>query len=234
LAVGTASAQVETRARVQATKAIPGTIHVETVPSGARVTIDAEAEPAPTQTPVDIELRPGKHTLKVTREGFESVDLDVDVTDASKQQLRVELRKTERAKPATPPAEAVAGAEAATAPPKAESNTASIVLTGGIAVAAAAAGTYFSLRALSLSRDFERNPTTATADDGQVSALVADILFGIAAPCGVATILLLVMGTSADQPDGKTGRATTPGSITVTAAPYATPTGGGAGAVVRF
>src|SRR5262249_51460736 len=52
----------EAKRRVEAIKATPGKVHVETTPPGASVVVDGGQAPYPQVTPVDIDLPPGKHT----------------------------------------------------------------------------------------------------------------------------------------------------------------------------
>src|SRR5262249_51954705 len=48
----------EVKARVAVIKALPGTVHVETTPPGASITVDGKASDKP--TPADLQLPPGK------------------------------------------------------------------------------------------------------------------------------------------------------------------------------
>ena len=72
-------------------------------------------------------------------------------------------------------------------------------VTGGLAVAAAGVGTVFGIIALSNKSDFDKNPTTQTADDGDTHALIADMAFGVALTFGVTSaVLFLTKDESAD------------------------------------
>jgi hypothetical protein len=113
-------------------------------------------------------------------------------------------------------------------------------VTGAVAIVAAGVGTAFGIKALSQSNDFKSNPTTKTADDGENNALVADMMFGIAITFGVTSAVLFLSSdtpsTAAAQPKVTTAKRKTEKKqrVTVLPAPYITPTGGGASALVRF
>jgi hypothetical protein len=125
-------------------------------------------------------------------------------------------------------------------PPEPRSKVPAYV-TGAVAIVAAGVGTGFGIKALSQSSDFDKNPTAKKADDGENNALVADMMFGVAITFGVTSAVLFL---SSDAPPatakaktvttGARAAAKAKSSITVTPAPYVTPHGGGAGALVRF
>jgi hypothetical protein len=237
----------EAKKRASAIRAMPGKVHLETTPAGASVVVDAasnpDAKPGSAATPLDLDLTPGKHTLRLVADGFEPSEKEVDVAFASKQDLKVELVKKEPPPPPPPPpvvAEAPAPPPPPPPPPEPRSKVPAYV-TGAVAIVAAGVGTGFGIKALSQSSDFDKNPTPKKADDGENNALVADMMFGVAITFGVTSAVLFL---SSDAPaatakaNGKVtvARAVAPpkSSITVIPAPYVTPHGGGAGALVRF
>ena len=239
----------EAKRRVEAIKAMPGRVHVETTPGGAQITVDPasnpNAQPNPSPTPTDVELAIGRHTLHITAEGYDAADKDIDVTYASKQDVRVELvKKAEAAPPPPPPVVADNPPAAAPPPPPPPPEPRSKVpayVTGAVAIVATGVGIGFGAKALSQSSDFDKNPTTKKADDGENNALVADMMFGIAITFGVTSAVLFLssdapQSAKANEPknvgDAKAPRKAP--KITVTPAPYVTPTGGGASALVRF
>jgi hypothetical protein len=230
----------EAKKRVEAIKAMPGKVHVETTPPGAAITVDGQASQSP--TPTDLDLPAGKHKIALTSEGYEPTEKEVDVAYASKQDLRVDLVKKE-APPPPPPPPVVADqpppppAPPPAPPPEPRSKVPAYV-TGAVAIVAAGVGTGFGLKALSQSNDFKDNPTTKRADDGENNALVADMMFGIAITFGVTSAVLFL---SSDEP--KSAKANAPAKnasppkkkkVSVIPAPYVSPTGGGIGTVIRF
>lgn len=229
----------EAKTRMEAIKAMPGKVHVETTPPSA-VGVDGQP-PGDRITPTDVELPAGKHKLTFSAEGYETTDREVDVTFASKQDLKVELVKKEVPPPPPPPpvvAEQPPPPAPAPEPPPAEPRSkVPAYVTGAVAIVAAGVGTGFGIKALQQSNDFESRPTTKRADDGENNALVADMMFGIAITFGVTSAVLFL---SSDEPKSakaspsKTAAAPKKKKITIVPAPYVTPTGGGVGTSVRF
>lgn len=231
----------EAQKRVAAIKAMPGKVHVETTPPGASIVIDTAQAPHPTVTPTDIELPAGKHTLLIGAEGYDNTTKEIDVTFASKQDLKAELQKKAEAPPPPPPVVAEKPAAPASPPPPPPEPRSKVpaYVTGAVAIVAAGVGTGFGIKALSQSSDFESKPTTKRADDGENNALVADMMFGIAITFGVTSAVLFL---SSDAPstakaDGaKTASAPKPKkkAPSIIPAPYVSPSGGGASALIRF
>jgi len=241
----------EAKKRVEAIKTMPGKVHVETTPPGAQITVDLatnpNAQPNAAPTPTDLDLPAGHHTLKLSAEGYTAADKEIDVTYASKQDVRVELVKSEPPPPPPPPVVAEAPQPAPTPPPPPPPEPRSKVpayVTGAVAIIATGVGIGFGVKALGQSSDFDKNPTTQKADDGENNALVADMMFGIAITFGVTSAVLFLsndapQSAKADPADQKKAPRVAvakkaPAKITITPTPYVTPTGGGAGAVVRF
>ena len=236
----------EARKRVEAIKAMPGKVHVETTPAGAQITVDlatnANAQPNAAPTPTDLDLPAGHHTLKIAAEGYQTVDKEVDVSAASKQDVKLELVKNEPPPPPPPPVVAEAPTAAPTPPPPPPPEPRSKVpayVTGAVAIVATGVGIGFGIKALSQSNDFDKSPTTKKADDGENNALVADMMFGIAITFGVTSAVLFLSNDAPQSATATTPKATAAAQkpkakITVTPAPYVTPTGGGASALVRF
>src|SRR5262245_26790237 len=86
----------ETKRRVEAIKAMPGKVHVETTPPGATVAIDGKAVSG--ATPLDTDVPPGHHTVDLSAEGRVAQQKEIDVTYASKQDVKADLEE----KPAPP------------------------------------------------------------------------------------------------------------------------------------
>ncbi len=153
------------------------------------------------------------------------------------------------------PAVAVAPAPATpivpSAPPEPRSKVPAIV-TGALAVAAAGVGTVFGIIALGDKSDFDKNPTTSTADSGDTHALIADMAFGVALTFGVTSAVLFLTkdesaATSSNAGSPTTAKADGKGvakivdrsagkrsAVTFTPTPIVGPHTGGAGFVLRF
>jgi len=235
----------EIRKRDADIKALPGKVHIESTPPGATVTIDGKALASP--TPTDTELLPGSHTIRLSEQGRLPTEKTIDVTFASTQTVTAEL---DAEPPPAPPPEPVAAAPVAPPPapppppPEPRSKVPAYV-TGGLAIAAAGVGTVFGVLALNDKSDFDKNPTTQTADNGDTHALIADMAFGVALTFGVTSAVLFFAkdepaaaggSAKADAPapshDRDARRETT--GIRVTPTPWIGPRSGGAGLAVRF
>ncbi|MGH7293859.1 MAG: PEGA domain-containing protein, partial [Polyangiaceae bacterium] len=70
----------EIRKREGEIKAMPGKVHVESTPPGAMVTIDDKPQPGP--TPLDVELAPGSHAVKLAATGHVAQTKTIDVAFA--------------------------------------------------------------------------------------------------------------------------------------------------------
>lgn len=236
----------EAKKRVEAIKAMPGKVHVETTPPGASIVIDAAQTPHDKVTPTDLDLPPGKHTLLIGAEGYENTTKELDITYASKQDVKADLVKKEAPPPPPPPVVAEQPTPPPPPPPPPPPEPRSKVpayVTGAVAIVAAGVGTGFGIKALGQSSDFKDKPTTKRADDGENNALVADMMFGIAITFGVTSAVLFL---SSDTPSSSSNNNAAPtkkasaepakkkSSVSVTGAPYVTPTGGGASALMRF
>ncbi|MEO7112845.1 MAG: PEGA domain-containing protein [Polyangiaceae bacterium] len=235
----------ETRARETEIKAMPGKVHVDATPAGAQVTLAGTLGTKPAQpVPADLELAPGKYQLHVSADGYTAKDQDLDVTFASQQQLKIDLEPA-AAPPPPPPVVAVAPPPPAPAPaqplpPEPRSKVPAYV-TGGLAIVAAGVGTVFGVLALGDKSDFDKNPTSSKADDGENHALIADMAFGVAITFGVTSAVLFLTKDEALQPPPA---AQTPqqkklatqkaNRFRVVPAPIVSPHGAGAGALIRF
>ncbi|MDB4994583.1 MAG: Fe-S oxidoreductase [Myxococcaceae bacterium] len=235
----------EIKKRSDEIKAMPGKVHVD---ANVPATVTVDQQPTKTMTPSDLDVPPGHHTLHFAADGRLAQDKEVDVTFASKQDVRAELEA------APPPVAPVVAPVAATpppappppaAPPPEPRSKVPAYVTGGLAIVAAGVGTVFGVMALSDKSDFDKNPTAAKADDGENHALVADMSFGVAVTLGVTSAVLFLTkddapAASASAPVARpvVARAVPVAPrvhrITITPTPIVTPHGGGAGALFRF
>lgn len=235
--------------RVDEIKAMPGKVNVVTTPAGASITVDGQGNPQ--QSPTNLDLPPGKHTLAFRSDGYEAAERSVDVGYASTQDLNVELKELPPAAPVIAPV-AATPPPAPAAPPEPAPEPRSLVpafITGGLAVAAAGVGTAFGIIALGDKSDFDKNPTSSKADDGENHALIADMAFGVAITMGVTSVVLFL---TRDEPPPPKAAAGAPPSIkaeksasvnaskpksrsfAITPTPIVTAHGGGVGTLIRF
>lgn len=227
----------EIKKRVETIKAMPGKVHVETVPAGASITVDGKPG---ANTPADLDLAPGKHTVHVELAGYLAMDKDVDVAYASKQDVKAELTAKPAEAPPPPPVVATTPTPpppTTPAPPPEPPKQHSLVpglVTGGLAVVAAGVGAVFGVMALGNKSDYDKNPTADKADSGENNALIADMSFGVAITLGVTSAVLL-LSKDDDAAKPATSQVThKKKAVTFTPTPIITPHGGGAGALIRF
>ncbi len=225
----------EAQKRVDAIKAMPGHLHLESNPSNAVVSVDGKEQP--THTPVDVELAPGKHTLHLVAAGHDPLDKDVEVASRAKMNLVLEPVLTPPPPPPPPPVVA----PPPPAPPPAPHSVVPAVVVGGLAVVGLGIGIGFGIAALSEKSTFNSHPTTDTANTGENDALAADMGFGIGLTLGLTAVVLYATRnepTVGSEAPAKTDEAPKKTSsvpaVTFGAAPYVTSHGGGAGALLRF
>ena len=203
-----------------------GELSLATVPAGATVMVDGEAQQG--ETPMILKLKPGTHKVTISSPGYETKEMEVTVTAGGKTEENVELTLAEA--PPEPVAAPPAEPPPSEPPPPAEPRSkVPAYVTLGIAGASAAVGTFFGIKALGAKSDFDDNPTTDAADDVERNALIADMAFGVAITLGVTGIVLL---TSADSPGKETAKKAPKRRFDV--APFVGPTGGGAAARLSF
>ena len=238
----------EIRKREGEIKALPGKVHIDSTPPGASITIDDKPQSAP--TPTDVDLAPGQHTIKLTETGRLPSTKQVDVAYASTQTVSVSLDPEPPAAPPPPPVAATPPETPPPPPPPPPAEPRSKVpayVTGGLAIVAAGVGTVFGIMTLSDKSDFDKNPTTSTADNGDTHALITDMAFGVALTFGVTSAVLFLTkdeppATSSAAPKAVTAKAQSDGSgprragnhVTVTPTPMVGAHSGGAGLTVRF
>jgi len=225
----------EAKKRAEEIKAMPGKVHVESVPAGAAIQLDGKLV-ANAATPTEIDVPAGKHELLLSIEGHEPTKREIDVAFASKQDVSVELAK--KPEPPPPPPVAVAPPPpqpVAPAPPPPPRSKVPAYVTGGVAIVAAGVGTAFGIKALGDASDFDKNPTTSKADSGENAALIADMCIGVAVTFGVTSLVLFFTNDNPEPP--KTAKVAPPAAkkaFTIVPTPVITSNGGGAGALVRF
>lgn len=244
----------ELRKREGEIKAMPGKVHIDSTPQGAAVAIDDK--PPTGLTPLDVDLAPGPHTVKLTAPGRVPTSKPVDVAFASTGTVSAELAAEPPPPPppvAPTPVAAVAPADATppAATPVAPASTeprskVPAIVTGALAIAAAGVGTVFGIIALGDRNDFNNTPTSAIADRGDSHALIADMAFGVALTFGVTSAVLFFtkdeapVTTSSNAPTtkaggaGATAKTAAASGITFTPTPIVGPHTGGAGFVLRF
>ncbi|MFO0593089.1 MAG: PEGA domain-containing protein [Polyangiaceae bacterium] len=251
----------DAKTRVDALKATPSKVKLAIGPDqlqNMKVTLDGMP-----QTGTELTVPPGKHTIMVSADGYDTLTQPIEVSYAETKDMPLTLNKTpEPVATAVPTATATATAVAvatqtatatATAPVQPPSEPRSPVpayVTLGLAGAGAIVGGIFGGMALSSKGDFDKmaadgkstaKQLTDKADETDRNALISDMSFAVALTFGVTGAVLLLSDSSpASAPPAKTGAA--PQKTKKAAnilqrgfiAPYATPTGAGAAARFTF
>jgi hypothetical protein len=225
----------EVKARVMQIKAMPARIHLETTPPGAAILADGKAMGT---TPTDVELAPGKHILHIELAGYLPIDRDVDLTYGAKEEVKSDLVAKPVEKPIAQNPVVAPVEPKPTEPVKEEKHEPRSKLpafiTGGLAIVAVGIGTGFGVAALSKKSDFDKNPTSDTADTGENFALVADMAFGVAITLGVTSAVLFLTKDDDAAPAKTASNVTKKKPIKIIPTPFIVPNGGGAGAFLRF
>jgi hypothetical protein len=224
-------------------KALPGKVHIGSNPPGANVTVDGKPESAP--TPMDVELAPGSHTIKLTEPGRLPTEKTIDVAFASAATMTADLDL--EPPPAPPPPTTAPVAEQPPppppppAPPPEPRSKVPAYVTGALAIVGAGVGTAFGIAALNDKSSFNKNPTSQTADNGDSHALICDMSFGVALTFGVTSAVLFLTrddppapATSSSHTKSTKAAAARKTPFTLTATPVVGPHSGGAGVTLRF
>jgi hypothetical protein len=220
-----------------------GKVNLTTSPAGAMVTVDGEAQPG--ETPMRLELKPGTHKLTITAAGHQPKQVELTIEPSATTDETVQLEPEPAATPSADdlglpppgPADTAAPPPAeeeplpAPAPPEEKSMVPAYV-TLGIAGAGVVVGSIFGIMALDKKGQFDKTPTTKTADDVERNALIADMAFGVAITLGVTGIVLLT--SSGSEEEGAAARLPKVPQRTLQVAPYVSPYGAGAAARLTF
>jgi hypothetical protein len=218
------------QARFKELSAIPANVRVTTEPPDASLSVDGSAQTG--VSPFALKLTAGKHQLKATAKGYQEQAREVEVQPGQASEQSFTLAPVPVAAPAPKPVAAAPQPAAAAAPAAAtERSLVPAYVTLGVAGAAAIAGTIFGIQALGAKSDFDDNPTEKNADAVERNGLIADMAFGVAITLGVTGVVLL----TSDEAPSEGARAPAPRKMArVVVAPYASPKGGGASALINF
>lgn len=214
-------------ARHKQLAATPAETTITTIPSGARINVSGVDLPGP--APQKLRLAPGRHVVSVSLEGYQPQQIEIIATPGAKLSPTLTLIAAPTP-PLPPPGMSAPPAPALAPSTQAERSRVPGYVTLGIAAASAAVGTVFGIRALGAKDDFEKDPTTAHADDVERNALIADMAFGVTLTLGITGIVLLV----ADDPAPEQASAAPPERGRLSLVPYIAPKSAGAAATLTF
>lgn len=174
-----------------------GKLTVSTTSPNANMYFDGELVG---RTPFTVETKPGKHTLKVTKEGYLPVERFVNVEENRNEQVALMLTKIPGA---------VVEDDLPVAAKKAEAQGGGFSLPVGTWVAAGAAlaavgvGTYFAVATNDVSNRAGTGPvfnvTRQEAMGARTSALATNICWGVAGAAAAASVLIAVLTPGGDS-----------------------------------
>lgn len=209
-----------------------GEVTVSSAAAGATLAVDGVPQPGP--LPAVLKLAPGPHKISLTAPGFDAKEMDLQVQAGTKVTQVVDLQ-AHAAPPPPPPAPLPeVAAPAAPPPPPEKHSKVPAYVTLGIAAGGAVVGTIFGVKALQSKSDFDKTPTTGSADDTERNALIADMAFGVAVTLGVTGIVLLTSSDDGTDAAPKAAKLHTPPKGTFRVLPYVGRESGGAAARLTF
>jgi len=187
------------------------------------------------------EIVPGAHELAVRRDGWLPASAAIRCEPAAPCPVELTLRREPAVSAAPPPSEPPAALPERSepqpdAPPERGMSVQQILAwtSVGVAVAAGATGTAFAVRTGQLQDEidskcdggartctFDRDRARSLQDDGELSATLTNVFYGVAGAAAVAAVVLFLT-----EPDDEPAR--------VEVLPQATADGVGVGALVRF
>ncbi len=192
----------EAKARIETLKATPGHVVLRGSPATARITIGEDL--VFEGFPVEIDLPPGEHRVRIEADGYVAQEVIVDLSFAEASSPAVDLEPEHRSplavldlglpEPVPLPPELLPPApEPPTlgGPSWARRHRTGLAIAG-VSVAALGTGVAFGVEALRAQSDFASSGSKADADRGERSAFRADIAFGGAFLCGAAAAMLLL------------------------------------------
>jgi tetratricopeptide (TPR) repeat protein len=224
--------RADIEAKLKGLENTPAFVAVTSVPPGAELTID---DGATRQTaPAQLELTPGKHTLKYSLPGYTSSSELLVVDPGARYDLEIVLQP---APPPEAPPQTPAESPATPLPAAEPVSPAALWITGGLGAAGIITGTVLGFLALKAKSDFDSDPTEANADSGERLALFADVGFGIGVMALAPTAVLLFTNDApatkpADDHAAGVRRAAPRASLEIT--PQLSPTTASATARIRF
>ena len=200
-------AQVE--AQISNLQAKPGFVVIESVPTGAMISLDGGNTGQ--VTPSELPLRAGPHTIALSAPGHQPMEQQVEVTIGTRQRLTLTLTPLQTAQPEAEPQVAQHPVDVDTAPRTRRHAGPAVWTSLGIAGVAAITGTVLGVSAVRKDGEYNdalaagQNPSSTLKKSGERMALFADVNFGIAAVAGVTALVLYL--TSAEPIEQQPERA---------------------------
>jgi len=189
-------AQVESQ--IANLEAKPGSVSIESAPSGAVIWVDGENTGY--LTPNEISVRAGKHKISLSAAGYVSLEEPVEVTIGSRQRLNLTLTPEPTAAVVEEPSVEPGPVEEPLETGRGRHGTPAVWSAMAVAGVTAITGTVLGVVALKKVDEYDKNPSKSLSKKGDKLALFADVNFGIAAVAGVtALVLYLTSGQSEER-----------------------------------
>jgi tetratricopeptide (TPR) repeat protein len=186
--------RAEVSSQLEALRAKPATLTVQSDVPGASVFVD-EADSG-RATPAELSLPAGHHVIGLLLDGYQHAEQGVDLTPGERETLQLTLMPTPppqpQATPAPPPVEEPKRGPRHTTP--------AFWAATGIAAAGVVTGVTLGVLALKRDKEFHDNPTEKTADQGERFALFADISYGVAIAGGVTALVVYLTSGKKSKP----------------------------------
>lgn len=221
-----ATDRAEVERHIQELTGRPATMTVASTPPGAQILIDDQVVGT---TPAELPVAAGEHTIELRLAGYSTVRQTFTAQSATRARLDVPLT------PGTGTLGETGGdgqAASGGGGGGSEEPTAEVWAMAGVAAAGLISGTVFGFLALSEQSNFDAMPTNATADRGELFALIADISFGVAI-AGAATAIILYIVERSSGGDTQTSMLERDG-LRLDVSPWAGLNSGGVAAQLRF
>ncbi|HWL87833.1 MAG TPA: PEGA domain-containing protein [Polyangiaceae bacterium] len=212
--------QRSARAALATVRAHLGTLSIQVNPAFALVTLDGKTLPAVPGSPWEVRVVAGEHALHAEVDGYTPFDRTVTVSPGASQSESIGLVQVVAPEPTAP----VESRLRQSRRPSDDGGSNAAAGWGLVVVGLGSAGfgTYAGLRALSLSRDYERTGASDTKSTGITFRTLADVSYLVAiASTGIGVYLLLLPRPSAksaalSSPRSPTARfVVLPGQVTM-------------------
>jgi tetratricopeptide (TPR) repeat protein len=182
-------AEIERKAAELAS--LPAVLALTSEPVGAAIKLDGQDTGK--QTPAELSVSRGEHTLELTLAGHKPQTISVQARIGA----RHELQATLEAEPPPPPV------SLKVEPAEAHKPATALWITSIVGAAGLVTGTVLGFMVLAERSDFDANPTDATAKRGERLALFTDVAFGVGAMALVTSAVLYFTADEAAQPASK-------------------------------
>ncbi len=241
-AMPNASDRAQVESYIQEARSQGGRVYIVTNPQGATATLDGR--PLPGQTPLNVEVSAGSHTLQLQAQGYRPETRTFQLSYGESQTIQVNLSPAAGQQPATTPSTPTPGGY----PPQQTQDqglrfsvpvwvmigvTGAALITGIVtgSLALVDNGEYDDMR--QNVGQYQESEFDDLGDSGETKALIADISFGIAAAAAITGIILFIVDNTRNRSsNAQSGYSFNTRRLNIT--PTVTDNGGGISAFGSF